>query len=111
MAKESPAERLLLDMVEAIQSKDRERLRKLLGQKVVVKNCIMTDEYLTNRYIALLTSAIEEFEADDRITELDEMIPEQQKEGIKRIALQKQVTFEQVVREAIDEYLRHNGGR
>lgn len=61
MTKESPAERLLLDMVEAIQAKDRERFRKLLGQKVVIKNCIMSNEYLKDRYIAVLTKGLEVF--------------------------------------------------
>ena len=61
-----------------------------------------------------LTNAIEfnrqELEAEierlhNRIAELEGMITLQQKEEIKRIALQKQFTFEQIVREAIDAYL------
>jgi len=68
----------------------------------------MVDEYLKDRYIALLEGAIKMFDADDRITELEAMITEAQKERIKRIALQSQVTFEQVVRDSIDTYLLHN---
>ena len=112
MTKEVAAN-LLLDMVEAIQAKDKGRFRELLSQKVAIKNAIMVDEYLKNKYIAVLTGALGMLmeEADrlpDRLTELDEMITLQQKEKIKRTALQRQVTFEQVVRDAIDAYLRHN---
>lgn len=61
-----------------------------------------------------LTNVIEfnrqELEAEierlsSRIAELEGMITLQQKEEIKRVALQKQFTFEQVVREALDAYL------
>ena len=107
MTKEVAAN-LLLDMTEAIMAKDKDRFRELLSQKVAIKNAIMVDEYLKDKYIAVLTNAIEEFDADDRITELEAMITEEQKERIKRIALQRQVTFEQIVREAIDAYLRNN---
>ena len=106
MTKEVAAN-LLLDMVEAIQARDKDRFRELLSQKVAIKNAIMVDEYLKDKYIAVLTNAIEEFDADDRIAELEAMITEEQKEEIKRIALQRQVTFEQIVREAIDAYLLH----
>jgi len=116
MTKEVAAN-LLLDMVEAIQAKDKDRFRELLSQKVAIKNAIMVDEYLKDKYIAVLTSAIEvsiqqieELEAEaerlcNRVTELEGMITGEQKERIKRTALQKQLTFEQVVREAIDAYL------
>ena len=104
MTKEVAAN-LLLDMVEAIQTEDRERFKELLSQKVAIKNTIMVDEYLKDKYIAVLTNAIAEFDADDRITELEAMITEEQKERVKRIALRRQVTFEQVVRDAIEAYL------
>lgn len=117
MAKERQSTRLLLDMTDAIMAKDSERFRELLGKKVTIINCVKGDEYLQERYIAVLTSAlefniqqIEELEAKterlcNRIAELEGMITEEQKERIKHTALQKQCTFEQVVREAIDAYL------
>ncbi len=110
MAKKDKAIELLLDMVEAVQAKDTRRLFELLERRIIIANCIEGDVYLAQRYIAVLTAALEMLteEVDslqNRLAELDEMITEEQKEGIKRIALQRQVTFEQVVREAIDAYL------
>jgi hypothetical protein len=117
MTKESPATKLLLDMTDAIMAKDSERFRKLLSKKVIIINCIKDDKYLQERYIAVLTNAlefniqrIEELEVEterlcNKITELEAMITEEQKEKIKHTALQKQCTFEQVVRDAIDAYL------
>ncbi len=114
MTQETVATRMLLDMTEAIMEKDKDKLRELLSQKVAIKNAIMVDEYLKDRYIALLEGALkvnrQEFETEieclhNRIAELERMITDEQKERIKRIALQRQVTFEQIVREAIDAYL------
>ena len=101
---------LLLDMVEAVQAKDAQRLFELLNKRMIIVNCIEDDVYLAQRYIAVLTAALEMLmegsdRLQDRLTELDEMITVEQKEEIKRIALQKQLTFEQVIRDAIDAYL------
>ena len=57
MTKENVATRLLLDMTEAIQARDRERFRELFSQKVAIKNVIMVEEYMKDRYIALLEGA------------------------------------------------------
>jgi len=59
MTKESPATKLLLDMTDAIIAKDTERFRELLSKKVITINCIKGDEYLQERYIAVLTNALE----------------------------------------------------
>jgi len=107
MTKESPATKLLLDMTDAIMAKDTKRFRELLSKKVVFINCIKDDKYLQERYVAVLTSALE-FNIQ-QIEELEGMITEEQKERIKRTALQKQCTFEEVVRDAIDSYLLQCG--